>query len=144
MTGPPMAVPITFHPGGLMTEEPVLTRQAGQPAVRLLSSTRRRDFFSPDIKSLPSLLTLYIPQFTCRGFNISPRVPQGTTSSDSRDLLVQGLSDFFKTALRQKPYLRQVRHTSHCDRTARLGSSSPSLATIDIEPTLFFLNRGII
>ena len=33
----------------------------------------------------------------------------------SRDIYVQGLSDFFKTALRQKPYATQVRYMSHCD-----------------------------
>ena len=51
--------------------------------------------------------------------------------------MVQGLSDFFKTALRQKPYFRQVRHTSHCDGTARLGSSSPSSAAIEPRCILF-------
>ena len=34
---------------------------------------------------------------------------------NSRDIYVQGLSDFFKTALRQKPYATQVRYMSHCD-----------------------------
>ena len=33
----------------------------------------------------------------------------------SRDIYVQGLSDFFETALRQKPYATQVRYMSHCD-----------------------------
>ena len=72
----------------------------------------------------------------------SAQAVQKDPSLNSRDLLVQGLSDFFKTALRQKPYLRQVRHPSHCDRTVRLGSSSPSLATI--EPMLIFFDRGIM
>ena len=76
------------------------------------------DEIEPSRAKNSSRQALY-PEVSLAEFRANDRVLSGFSTFRcrrySRDIYVQGLSDFFKTALRQKPYATQVRYMSHCD-----------------------------